>query len=216
MDKYFTRVQEFYDRNNHFLFNCGYEHVNRYALAPFFRKWLKNRGQLLDVGAGSGHLAKQLGIENAIFMDLARKQIQRFKDSGVPGFFIQGDLLHLPFDNDSFDEVICSNVLHYTGLGGMKELIRVTKPGGQLLVSFLEGSEFTQTFTRMAVIWELFPPLMRQAPFICLAELTKLNIRMMDKATVVSIPPVALAYRNMPLKGLVAFVFIKVEGEIFK
>ncbi len=123
----------------------------------------------------------------------------------VSGFFLQGDLAYLPFRDGSFDVVICSNVLHYTGLAGLKELLRVTKGGGQMLLAFLEGSISSRLGTRLAVSLGLFPPMMQDARFIDLNDLAQLNVRVKDSATIVFLPPLFQARRELPRQGLVAF-----------
>jgi ubiquinone/menaquinone biosynthesis C-methylase UbiE len=65
---------------------------------------------------------------------------------------VQGDIQLLPFQNNVFDEVICSNVLHYVGLAGLKKLLRVTKSDGQLLLAFRK----TQSFHKRACIYLYF------------------------------------------------------------
>ncbi len=47
---------------------------------------------------------------------------------------VQGDALHLPFPDATFDRVICSEVLEHIpdDLGAMSELARVLKPGGTM------------------------------------------------------------------------------------
>lgn len=204
-------VRQFYGRKGHSFFKELYQRVNCEALAPFFRPWLRQGGWVLDAGSGSGHLAKELGLKNAYFLDLTWEQIKQFRDTGTQGCFFQGQLQQLPFRNDIFDEVICSNVLHYVGLAGLKELLRVTKPGGQLLLAFLESSEFTRAAIRLAVLWGLFPPLMRDARFIALADLAHPEIEIEDSATVVFFPPFFRARRELPRQGLVAFALKKVE-----
>jgi SAM-dependent methyltransferase len=154
-----------------------------------------------------------MGLSNACFLDLTWEKIKRCQDKRGRGHFIQGDIQLLPFQNNVFDEVICSNVLHYTGLAGLKELLRVTKSGGQLLLAFLESSELTQRATHLAVFWGVFPTLMREARFIDLAELAQLNIQIVDSATVVFFPPFFQAFRKLPRKGLVAFVLKKLRKD---
>ena len=207
------KIQQFYRRKAYFFFEELYKQVNRQALAPFFRPWLRRKGLVLDAGSGSGHLAEAMGLMNACSLDLAWEQVKLCRDKGVQGCFIQGDIQLLPFQNNVFDEVICSNVLHYTGLAGLKELLRVTKSGGQLLLAFLESSELTQRATRLAVFWGVFPALMREARFIDLAELAQLNVQVVDSATVVFLPPFFQAFRNLPRKGLVAFVLKKLRRD---
>jgi SAM-dependent methyltransferase len=207
------KIQQFYRRKGNYFFEELYQQVNRQALAPFFRLWFHRKGLILDAGSGSGHLAETMGFSNACFLDLTWEKIKRCKDKRARGQFIQGDIQHLPFQNNVFDEVICSNVLHYTGLAGLKELLRVTKSGGQLLLAFLENSELTQWATHLAVFWGLFPSLMREAQFIDLAELAQLNIQIVDSSTVVFLPPFFQAFRKLPRKGLVVFVLKKLRKD---
>lgn len=190
-----------------------YKMVNRQALGPFFRPHITGEGRILDAGSGSGHLAEEVGLGKASFLDITWKEIKAFRDKRKPGFFIQGDLRELPFKEDVFDQVICSNVLHYTGPCGMEELFRVTKNGGQMLVAFLEGSGFTRCAVNLAILWGLFPPLMRNARFIDLNALVKLDIQIEDSATVGFIPPRFRGFRNLPLRGLVALVLKKRVSE---
>ena len=211
-DQFGARVRNYYDRGSHLVFEALYEQINRHALAPFFSIYLQDKGQTLDVGAGSGHLARELNLKDAVFVELSGRQLRRFKGSGFPGRFVQADLLNLAFADKRFDQVICSNVLHYTGLNGLVELIRVTKPGGRLLLAFLEASLFTRAFTRLAVSWGLFPTLMEKAPLLRLTDLAALNLTIADQACVVCTPPWIQACRHLPPMGLVALACIKEQS----
>jgi SAM-dependent methyltransferase len=202
-------VKQFYGRKERPFFDGLYQQVNREALAPFFRSQLRWDAPVLDVGAGSGHLARELGLGGACFLDLSWEQTKSLQAGGLAGLFIQGDLCHLPFADNSFAQVICSNVLHYTGPAGIEELIRVTKPGREMLVAFLEGSAFTRGAVNLAVSCGLFPPLMREIPFLETAALARLNVEVVDSATVVFVPPAFKTLRAAPRLGLVAFVLKK-------
>jgi SAM-dependent methyltransferase len=203
------QVKEFYGGKERPFFDELYQQVNRQALAPFFRSRLRREGPILDAGAGSGHLAQELGLRNACFLDLTWERMKQLHTAGLAGLFVQGDLGHLPFMDNSFAQVICSNVLHYTGLAGLEELVRVTKPGGQMLVAFLEGSGFTRAAVMLAASFGLFPLLMRHIPFIEIAGLARLDVQVEDSATVVFIPPAFRTLRGAPRVGLVAFVLKK-------
>jgi SAM-dependent methyltransferase len=207
-----NKLQQFYGGKGSFCFEGLYQQVNQQAVAPFFRPWLHHKGLILDAGSGSGHLADAMGLSNACFLDFTWEQIKRCRDRGGPGRLIQGDIQQLPFHDNIFDEVICSNVLHYTGSAGLKELIRVTKPGGQLLLAFLESSGLTQIATNLAVFWGIFPQLMRDAQLLDLKELDQPNLQILDSATVVFLPPCFQAQRKLPRQGLVAYVLKKLGG----
>jgi SAM-dependent methyltransferase len=203
------QVQQFYRREERPFFDELYQRVNREALAPFFRSRLCQEGPILDAGAGSGHLARELGLLSACFLDLTREQVAQLPIAGLTGLFIQGDLAHLPFGDNRFAQVVCSNVLHYTGLGGLEELVRVTRPGGQMLVAFLESSSFTRAALSLAIAAGLFPPLMQEIPFIEITALSQLNVQVEDSTTVVFMPPAFTTARGAPRVGLVAFVLRK-------
>jgi len=121
------------------------------------------------------------------------------------GSFIQADLNHLPFAEGFFDGVICSNVLHYTGINGLRELLRVTKKGGQIFIAFLENSSFTRTAVRMGISLGIFPSMLEQSWFIDLSDLAQLGIKITDSATIAFFPPLFEARREMPRQGLVVF-----------
>ncbi|HUU40731.1 MAG TPA: class I SAM-dependent methyltransferase [Desulfatiglandales bacterium] len=203
------KIQQFYGGKGCFFFEGLYQQVNRQALAPFFRPWLHRKGLVIDAGSGSGHLAEAMSLSNACFLDLTWKQLKRCQYKEGSGRFIQSDVQQLPFQDNIFDEVICSNVLHYTGSAGLRELLRVTKPSGLLLLAFLESSELTHIATNLAVFGGMFPQLMREARLIDLEELHQPNIQILDSATVVFLPPFFQARRKVPRQGLVAYVLKK-------
>ena len=207
-----NKIQQFYGGKGSFCFEGLYQQVNQKALAPFFCSCLNRKGLILDAGSGSGHLAEAMGLSNACFLDFTWEQIKRCREKGGSERLIQGDIQQLPFHDNIFDEVICSNVLHYTGSAGLKELIRVTKPGGQLLLAFLESSELTRIATNLAVFWGIFPQLMRDAQLLDLKELDQPNLQILDSATVVLLPPYFRAQRKLPRQGLVPYVLKKLGG----
>jgi ubiquinone/menaquinone biosynthesis C-methylase UbiE len=53
---------------------------------------------------------------------------------------VKGDIMKIPFETDSFDKVICIAVLHHLSseerrLDAIKELIRIAKKGGKILIT---------------------------------------------------------------------------------
>jgi SAM-dependent methyltransferase len=56
---------------------------------------------------------------------------------GQPWGTVNGDALALPFPDDSFDRVVCSEVLEHIWdhRGAIAELVRVLKPGGRMAVT---------------------------------------------------------------------------------
>lgn len=95
--------------------------------------------KVLDVGCGTGEMAEQLmrrGYE-AWGLDIAAPMIRRARDRCASDRFEVADLEHLPFADDTFDAAVCLGVIEYldTDERALRELWRVLKPGGRVVVS---------------------------------------------------------------------------------
>jgi len=101
--------------------------------------------QVLDCGAGTGSTgilaAKKVGSEGKVtFFDLSDDMLQfarqKIEQAGLQdrAAFQTGDLVHLPFETDSFDVVLSTYSLCpvYDPAEGALELYRVTRPGGKV------------------------------------------------------------------------------------
>ena len=117
---------------------------------------------MLDLGCGSGRhtveacrwpcravgvdLSRQdLRVARYMLADLQRRRI-------APGHadFIIADAEHLPFRDGAFDKVMCSEVLEHIAddLAGVRELVRVQRPGGEMAVS-------VPTYWPEALFWSI-------------------------------------------------------------
>lgn len=103
---------------------------------------------VLDAGCGSGRhlraLAKLPGLKivgidrNPSDVAEARKALKNMPDALCSDYHVScADITMLPFESESFDCVICSEVLEHIPEheAALKELIRVLKPEGNLVVS---------------------------------------------------------------------------------
>jgi ubiquinone/menaquinone biosynthesis C-methylase UbiE len=95
--------------------------------------------RILDVGCGTGDMAGWLmkrGYRVA-GVDIAEPMVLRARERWPEGQFEVGDGERLPFDNASFDAVVCLGVIEYLDADGraLAEIRRVLKPGGAAVIS---------------------------------------------------------------------------------
>lgn len=115
---------------------------SRQRLEKFMQRYLPARAEglrLLDVGCGTGH---HLAVLRARGFDVTgvdgSAEMLQHAQAHNPGItFRQADVEALPFDDASFDFVVCIEVLRYLpdSLPCLRELARVLKPGGVCLVT---------------------------------------------------------------------------------
>jgi len=96
---------------------------------------------LLDVGCGTGFLIDMLAKQRAagyFGVDLSDEMIRVAKGKGIHGAqFVVGSADALPYPDESFDIVACSQSFHHYPYPekAMREARRVLKPGGLYILS---------------------------------------------------------------------------------
>jgi SAM-dependent methyltransferase len=140
-----------------------------YAL-DILRAMGKQTMKIADVGSGRGmfswYLARQ-GHDVTAYdpdfstvgtndRDLNRRYIQFAKEQGFCAEF--GDIFNLPAEDDAFDVVTCISVVEHIPYKfyALKEMLRVLKPGGKLILTYdlAENPVDIETGTRS----EIFSP----------------------------------------------------------
>jgi SAM-dependent methyltransferase len=107
--------------------------------------------RLLDLGCGFGRHAFEAARRGAsvIALDAGPEEVAQVRgtfgamvEAGElaadhPASGVQGDALHLPFPDGTFDRVIASEVLEHIpdDVSAMRELARVLRPGGTMAVT---------------------------------------------------------------------------------
>ena len=135
----FDEVSTHYDRTNTVL-SMGNATLWRVATT---RAVAPRAGEtILDVAAGTGTSSASLARNGAsvVAADFSQGMIEvgRQRQAANPFIsFVQADATALPFDDDTFDDIVASQVLHYLEdwTPTLAEFRRVLKPGGRLIVS---------------------------------------------------------------------------------
>lgn len=131
----FDGVAERYDLTNTVLSfgqDRGWRRATRAALG------LRPGERVLDVGAGTGVSTEELGLSGAFAVgaDLSTGMLRAGRKVRRDVPLVAGDALKLPFADEAFDAVTISFALRNvvdTG-AALRELARVTRPGGRLVV----------------------------------------------------------------------------------
>jgi ubiquinone/menaquinone biosynthesis C-methylase UbiE len=131
---------------------------------------LSNEARVLDAGCGTGLLTLSLMRAvpfpiNVTALDLsassilaARKAVNQSCEGPHSVGYAQGNVLSLPFRDNSFEVVVTSGALEYVPLSeGLIELARVIVPGGHLLHLPVRPS-VASTFLQLMFRFKAHPP----------------------------------------------------------
>ena len=118
----------------------------RMAFADRFVQWPYSA--VLDIGCGGGYVSTEMARRGARVtgVDLARKAIEAARRQAAhENLSIQyrvADAMRLPFADEMFDIVVCTDVLVHVPEPRkvLSEAVRVLRPGGHLLFSSIDRS----------------------------------------------------------------------------
>jgi demethylmenaquinone methyltransferase/2-methoxy-6-polyprenyl-1,4-benzoquinol methylase len=131
--KYLSKV---YDQINPFVWN---EEMRTEALGMLD---IEPDDRVLDIGCGTGFATEGLldRVDEVHGLDQSVHQMEKawakFGKNDGPVRFYRGDAERLPFKTDSFDLVWSSGSIEYWPhpVRALREIRRITKPGGQVLI----------------------------------------------------------------------------------
>lgn len=138
---------------------ADYDERAFYSLLPLRRRWERRRhqiicewtrgaGKTLDVGCGSSVILQS--INDAVGLDILHNKLRYMRRYDVP--LLRGSLAALPVRDESFDCVVCSQVIEHlpSDAALFAELRRVLRPGGLLVLA---------TPDHATIGWRLLAPL---------------------------------------------------------
>lgn len=109
---------------------------------------------ILEVAPGPGYLAielAKLGHYKIVGLDISEKFVEiahmKAKEAGVEVDFRQGNVAQMPFDEGTFDFIICKSAFkNFTEpIMALDEMYRVSKVGGKALILDLRGDVSEET-----------------------------------------------------------------------
>lgn len=115
--------------------------------------------KVLDAGCGRGNLS-YLAHENGFdvtAIDLSKSSLKDssflFDWAGCDISLVEASLTDLPFEENEFDSVICSDVLEHVpdAKKAMSEIRRVLKPGGRLVLTVPNPNTFDLFYEKFAL-----------------------------------------------------------------
>jgi len=116
-------------------------HDERRVRECIISKIPKSVSSILDVGCGNGWVAKEFLPRGkqvySLDISITNPAIAKKLYTNEKHFGITADSFHLPFNDNSFDCVIASEIIEhvYDPAGFVKELFRVVKKGGSLIIT---------------------------------------------------------------------------------
>lgn len=149
-----------------------YDRMNHLMTAGLDRCWRKRavqglHGKVLDVACGTGDMVVELlrtrhaASLQVTGVDLSEEMLAIAKRKAPQAEYRLADAEHLPFGDASFDAVTCAfgvrNFVHLEA--GLKEMLRVLKPGGCMVVLELATPDsslirpFYNLYTKHIIPW---------------------------------------------------------------
>ena len=124
----------------------------------------KIQGRVLDVGCGDGFFTSQIlqrfNLKNVYGLDISSKAVDLARLKHPEINFQQSALNHIPEETNSIDSITMIEVIeHLVDIEGtLKELFRVMKPGGILLIATTDFNWLKQVIIAIFFFEKYFYP----------------------------------------------------------
>lgn len=114
-------------------------HDLRKSEYAFAKKYIPPDAKVLDAGCGTGTFIEYIGNTDSTGLDINPENVDYCRKKGISAQV--GSILEMPYEDHSFDVVNCSHVMQVftndQAAAMVKELVRVAKPGGSIIISTL-------------------------------------------------------------------------------
>ncbi len=171
MAEYFDRIAGRYD--SWYLTKTG-RYVDRTEKRLVFSMLRTKSGRALDLGCGTGNYTLELKKRgfNVTGLDASEEMIRVARSKGLN--CIRGDAYSLPFPDGSFDLVLSVTMFEFIHEPErvVKEIHRVLRPGGEVLIGTMNGRSAWFLFKRLKSLF--VETAYRYARFYTPAELEEL------------------------------------------
>jgi ubiquinone/menaquinone biosynthesis C-methylase UbiE len=108
---------------------------------------------VLEIGCAEGFMTSELirKVPSIIASDISFNYLQRAKTKVPCARFTRLDIHNIPFGDNTFDCVVCTEVLEHTlsPFRALNEMHRVLKPNGSLVISVPNGMTFSRIILHM-------------------------------------------------------------------
>lgn len=145
----FDTVAEKYDNWYQFPFGRMADQFEKDVIISFLKKIPTN--VVFEIGSGTGHWTSFFSEQGffVLGMDNSEKMLEIARKKNIKNAsFIKGDAHHLPFHNNSIENIVSIATIEFTENPAkvLEEIHRVLKPGGALLLGCLNenGSLFRE------------------------------------------------------------------------
>lgn len=133
------------------------EFINRALRFKTLERYLDGVETILDIGAGTGAFSIPLARRGfkVTHFDISPEMIRLAKENakGITSIdFIEGDASSLPFEDDSFDLVICfDGAISFSGKNADKVLSEIIRTGKMIIVSASNKACMTATWLNYSI-----------------------------------------------------------------